>query len=138
MRAYVRFDLEHAGAPQLCRSSLSRLTTTEAIVLPLVGIADLALVEGLELDQRLLAVAGVIPGQALDVLAQAAVRASIILFMRAFVGAERLLDVELAEGIAGSRSVACTQRFQRGSISFAPLRYCRLNRKSSSTKALLR
>ena len=61
----------------------------------------------------------------------AAARFSIIFFMRALPSGERLLDVVLPEASPRSRSVACTQRFQRGSISFAPVRYCRLKRKSS-------
>ena len=100
MRAYGALDLEHLG-PARVAEEIVAADGDGAVVLPLVGRADLARVEGLELGQRLLLGRRRHPGQARDVLAQGGGEGlDHLVHARLALGAESLLDVDAAEGVA--------------------------------------
>ena len=81
-------------------------------------------------------VSGVIQGRLSMSSRNAAVRASIIFAMRSLPSAPKVLSTySRPRSSPSARSVACTQRFHRGSISRAPCRNWRLKRKSSCTNA---
>ena len=126
----VVVDVEPARRDDVRPSTTSRLIGDAAVVLPLVGIADLR-VERRELLERAAAWSpALIQSSPWIVSRMAASRFLTISCMRALAsGGKYFSTYFLPSASPSSSSVDSTQRFQRGFISVAPARYAAVERE---------